>query len=256
MIYPARSLPPRSVARARTHEEGARFATGVQAGRCLSVWVLVVGLLALTASLPTLAQSAGPDVTTRVALGGSLGQKALLIINGVPRTLATGETVDGVRLLSVRSDQAEVQVEGQRLALRIGAAPVNLSGTPTPGIGRRILLTADSGGHFWSDGTINGRTARFMVDTGATMVSMSQNDAERIGLNFRDAPRGMVRTANGDVPAHRVILDSIRVGDVLVRSVEAVVIPTAMDHVLLGNSFLSRFQLVRENDRLTLDRKP
>jgi aspartyl protease family protein len=212
--------------------------------------------LALGAPAPARAQPASADTATQVALGGSLGQKALLIINGVPRTVATGETVDGVRLLSVRSDQAEVLVDGQRLALRIGAAPVNLSGAPTPGSGRRILLTADAGGHFWSDGTINGRTARFMVDTGATMVSMSQSDAERIGLNFRDAPRGVVRTANGDVPAHRVILDSIRVGDVLVRSVEAVVIPTSMDHVLLGNSFLARFQLLRENDRLTLDRKP
>jgi aspartyl protease family protein len=200
------------------------------------------------------AQPAGDG--TRVALSGSLGTKALLVINGVPRTVSTGDTVDGVRLLSVRGDQAEVAVDGRRVALRIGAAPVNLSGEPTPGTGRRIVLTADRGGHFWSDGTVNGRFARFMVDTGATMVSMSQADAERIGLNFRDAPRGVVRTANGDVPAHRVILDSIRVGDVLVRSVEAVVIPTAMDHVLLGNSFLVRFQMRRENDRMELDRKP
>jgi aspartyl protease family protein len=201
---------------------------------------------------PARAQAAGPTVT----LGGSLGSKALLVINGVPRTLAVGESADGVRLLSLRGDQAEVSVNGQRLGLRLGAAPVSLGGTPTPGSGTRVVLTADSRGHFIADGSINGRSTRFMVDTGATVVGMSQRDAERIGLNFRDAPRGMVKTANGDVPAHKVLLDTVRLGDVTVRGVEAVVMPAAMDYVLLGNSFLTRFQMKRENDQLTLDRRP
>ena len=191
-----------------------------------------------------------------MALSGSLGSKALLVINGVPRTLAVGESADGVRLLSMRGDVADVSVNGQRSTLRLGAAPVNLSGAPTPGAGTRIVLTADRGGHFLANGSVNGRVARFMVDTGATMVAMSQRDAERIGLNFQNAPQGMVRTANGDVPAHKVMLDSVRIGDVLVRSVDAVVLPASMDHVLLGNSFLTRFQMKRENDVLTLDRKP
>jgi aspartyl protease family protein len=215
---------------------------------------LCLGLVLLFATPASALAQDGAE--TRVSLSGSLGSKALLVINGVPRTVDAGQTVDGVRLVTVQGDRAEVVVEGRRLALRIGAAPVNLSGAPTPGTGSRIVLTADTGGHFVSNGTVNCRQARFMVNTGATMVSLSQADAERIGLNFRNAPRGVVRTANGDVPVHRVILDSVRVGDVLVRSVEAVVLPSAMDHVLLGNSFLSRFQMRRENDRLELQRKP
>jgi aspartyl protease family protein len=65
----------------------------------------------------------------------------------------------------------------------------------------------------------------------------------------------MVGTANGQVPAYLTSLDVVRVGDVQVYNVEAVVLPTTMGTVLLGNSFLSRFQMRRENDRMTLDRR-
>jgi aspartyl protease family protein len=55
---------------------------------------------------------------------------------------------------------------------------------------------------------------------------------------------------------HRVSLTSVRVGDVQVYNVDATVVPAQMEQVLLGNSFLTRFQMKRENDKLTLDKKP
>jgi aspartyl protease family protein len=190
-----------------------------------------------------------------VAYNGRLGSKALLVIGGEPKTVAVGATVDGVRLIALQDDTAQVSANGQRLTLRLGAAPMNLGGTPTPGAGTRVVLTADLGGHFYGAGTINGRAVRFMVDTGATVVTLSQAEADRIGLPFRDAPRAMATTANGEVPVHRVMLQQVRLGDVQVPMVEAVVMPAGMPHVLLGNSFLQRFQFKRENDVLTLDRK-
>ena len=66
----------------------------------------------------------------------------------------------------------------------------------------------------------------------------------------------MVSTANGQVVVHRAKLDVVRVGDVQVYNVDAVVFPAPMDVVLLGNSFLTRFQMKRENNQLTLDRRP
>jgi aspartyl protease family protein len=66
----------------------------------------------------------------------------------------------------------------------------------------------------------------------------------------------MVNTANGQVPAHSATIDVIRVGDVQVYNIEAVVVPASMPNVLLGNSFLTRFQMKRENDRMTLDKRP
>lgn len=191
-----------------------------------------------------------------VSLGGSMSGKALLVIDGVPRTLAAGQTHHGVKLLSAGGDQATVEIGGRRTVLEVGAAPIDLGGAATPGSGRQIVLSAGSGGHFIADGSINGRAARFMVDTGATLVALSQADAQRIGLAFQKAPRGMVQTANGQVPVHRVRLDVVRLGDVQVYGVDAVVMPVPMPHILLGNSFLTHFQMKRENDRLTLDKRP
>lgn len=189
-----------------------------------------------------------------VTMSGSMGDKALLIINGTPRTVAAGASFQNVKVVSVSPSEAVVELDGKRVPLQLGGAPVNLGRAASEGSGSQIVLTAGSGGHFITGGSINGKSVRFMVDTGATLVSMSESDAERIGLKFRDGPRGMVSTANGQVVVHRAKLDVVRVGDVQVYNVDAVVMPTPMDTVLLGNSFLTRFTMKRENDRLTLDR--
>ena len=191
-----------------------------------------------------------------VSMSGSLGSKALLIIDGTPRTVAVGATVQGVKLASLSNNEAVVEVAGHRAALRMGGAQVNLGGAATSGTGEQIVLTAASGGHFVTNGTINGKTVRFLVDTGATDVALSQAEAERIGLNFRDGQRAVSNTANGPITVYRVSLNSVRVGDVQVYNVDAIVGPAQMDYVLLGNSFLTRFQMKRENDMLTLNKRP
>lgn len=189
-------------------------------------------------------------------MGGSLGDKALLVIDGSPRTVAVGSTVQGVKLLSVNGSDALVQVGGKRVPLRMGSAQVNLGGVDSPGGNSQIVLTAGSGGHFFTGGSINGKAVRFVVDTGATNVAMSQSQADSIGLAYQKGQRGMGNTANGPVPVHRVTLDVVRVGDVQVYNVDATVLPTQMDQVLLGNSFLTRFQMKRDNDVLTLEKRP
>ena len=191
-----------------------------------------------------------------VSMSGSLGDKALLVIDGTPRTVAVGSTVQGVKLLAVNGSDATVQVAGKRVALRMGSAQVNLGGAASTGGGSQIVLTAGSGGHFFTSGSINGKSVRFVVDTGATNIAMSQAQADSIGLAYRQGQRGMGNTANGQVPVHRITLDVVRVGDVQIYNVDATVLPAQMDQVLLGNSFLTRFQLKRENDTLTLDKKP
>ena len=190
-----------------------------------------------------------------VSLSGSLGDKALLMIDGTPRTLAAGSTVQGVRLLSVSGSDAVVEVQGKRVKLALGGAQVNLGGKPSDGGGSQIVLTADSGGHFFANGSINGKAVRFVVDTGATYISMGAAEAERLGIDFRRGERGMSQTANGTVPFYKVKLASVRVGDVQVYEVDALVGQAAMDQILLGNSFLTRFQMKRENDLMTLNRR-
>jgi aspartyl protease family protein len=200
-----------------------------------------------------LATFGGAAAAQSVSMGGSLGNNALLVIDGKPRTVAVGAAVDGVRLVSVTRNDAIVEVKGKRVALRLGDAQVNLGGKASAGGGKQIVLTAQSGGHFYAPGTINGKAVRFVVDTGATLVALDQYEADRLGIDWKSGRRGMSRTANGDTPIFRTTLPSVRIGDVQVYNVEAVVSPSPMPYILLGNSYLSRFQMKRENDVMTLD---
>ena len=191
-----------------------------------------------------------------VALAGMLGNKALLVVNGTaPKTVAAGETHEGVKVISTSGDQAVVEQNGKRNILRIGEAPVNVGATKSGGKGNRIVLVAGTGGHFMTAGQINGKAVQFMVDTGATSVAMGAQDAERTGINFRIGQPVMMSTANGSVQGYRIKLDSVRVGDVEVFGVDAVVTPQPMPYMLLGNSFLTRFQMLRENDQMTLTKR-
>jgi aspartyl protease family protein len=188
-------------------------------------------------------------------MSGSLGDKALLVIDGTPRTIAAGATVSGVKVISVSGSQTVVEVGGKRQTLLLGGAQVNLGGAASAGGGTQIVLAAGPGGHFVTGGTINGRAVRFVVDTGATNVSMSEALARSIGIDYAKGQRGMVNTANGAVVAHRVSLREVRIGDVTVYNVDATVVPAPMEIVLLGNSFLSRFQMKRDADVLLLEKR-
>lgn len=210
-------------------------------------------LLTVLLSLLPLAASA-----QSVALTGVSGSKALVVIDGAaPRFLSTGQTHQGVKLLSLQGEAATVEVDGQRQTLRVGDAPVSVGrGTPAGGGGgQRIVLTADARGHFLPAGQINGKAVQFMVDTGATSVILSEADARRISLAFDKGQRVSVSTANGAVVGHALRLDSVRIGDVQAYGVQAIVLPQPMPYVLLGNSFLNRFQMQRQNDQLTLEKR-
>lgn len=198
---------------------------------------------------------AGASGAQTVSFNGSLGQKAaLLVIDGQPTTVNVGQRVRGVTLLSLEGEQIVVELEGgRRQSLTLGSTPtrVGAAAQSTPQA-RSIVLSSGPGGHFITQGTINNRATQFLVDTGATTVSLAQAEAERLGLKFSEGRRVMTQTANGVVPAHVLQLASVRVGDVEIHNVDAIVVPGQMSHVLLGNSFLNRFQMRRENDTLTL----
>lgn len=190
-----------------------------------------------------------------VSFNGALGSKAaLLLIDGEPRTVPLGQTVRGVKLLALEEDRATIELGGHRQTLVLGASPGRVgAGQAAPTAGRQIVLSSGPGGHFMVQGSINGNATQFLVDTGATAVAIAQSEAERLGLKFREGRRVMTQTANGTVPAHLMQLVTLRIGDVEVRNVDAIVVPGQMSHVLLGNSFLTRFQMRRENDLMTLD---
>ena len=207
------------------------------------------------ATLLLLAAASSTVLAGSVTLTGSIGSRAILVIDGgAPRTLAVGDRIQNVRLVSLHDGQAVVEAGGQRVTLRKDT-PVSV-GKPLADNGNtRIVLPAGSGGHFMTQGAINGRTVTFMLDTGATSVALSAADAERIGLVYKNGAPVQISTANGVTTAYRVRLDSVRVGDVEVTGVDAVVSPQSMPYVLLGNSFINRFSMRRDSDRMVLEKR-
>ena len=192
-----------------------------------------------------------------VGLSGMLGGKALIIVNGAaPKTVAAGDTYKGVKIVSTQGDQAVVEISGTRHTLRVGDAPTSVgAGSGVGDSGNRIVLTAGSGGHFFTLGQINGKSVQMVVDTGATAVSLSVQDAQRLGIAYQSGQPMRVSTANGVVPAWVIKLSSVRVGDVSVHGVDAVVSAGSMPYVLLGNTFLTHFQMTRANDQMVLEKR-
>jgi aspartyl protease family protein len=160
-----------------------------------------------------------------------------------------------VKVLSTHGDEAVLEIGGRQQTLHVGDAPASVGGGGPGARGNKIVLTASSGDHFMTQGAINGKSVRFLVDTGATTVAMGVSDAERLGIDYKKGVPGRSSTANGIVTAWLVKLASVRIGDVEVYDVDAVVLPVAMGHVLLGNSFLTRFQMTRMNDQMVLERR-
>ncbi|HXY22045.1 MAG TPA: retropepsin-like aspartic protease, partial [Burkholderiaceae bacterium] len=177
-----------------------------------------------------------------------------VIEDAAPLVLAPGQTSHGVTLISVAEQSAVIEILGQRQTLRVGERPVSLA-KARGNSGSRVVLSAGSGGHFFGIAQINGVSMRFVVDTGASNVVMGVAQAEQLGINYRAGQRVSVNTANGVALAYQAALDSVRVGDVEVFHVDATVVPASVPIVLLGNSFLGRFQMKQENDLLVLEKR-
>lgn len=204
-------------------------------------------LLLTGACLPGLAQALD------VSVAGVFPSKAILVVeNGPPRTVPVGQkSPEGVKVLAVEGDRAVLEIEGKRRAVRIGQQ-TSLSGDS--GVAS-VTLNADLRGHFIAGGAINGTTARFMVDTGATNLVMGASEARRLGLDARNGEGGYSQTANGTVRTFRLKLDTVRIGDVTVHNVDAEVTPNDMPFVLLGMSVLNRFEMLRDGDKMTLKKR-
>ncbi|MGH6648023.1 retropepsin-like aspartic protease family protein [Aquabacterium sp.] len=212
-------------------------------------FVAVVALMSCAwCAMPVQAQS--------VAMTGGMGSKALLVVDGSPpKAVGVGDTFKGVKVISVNGDKTIVEMKGVRQTVLLGGAPVSVGGGGGGGSGTQIVLSAVSGGHFVSQGTINGKSTQFMVDTGATSIAMGMAEAQRMGIKYQDGERFHASTANGIVVGYGVKLASVRIQDVEIFNVDAAVVPQPMPYILLGNSFLSRFQMKRDNDTLTLTKR-
>jgi aspartyl protease family protein len=115
---------------------------------------------------------------------------------------------------------------------------------PPPAGGRTLSIPRDARGHFQTEGRIEGQRISFMVDTGASVIALNETSASRFGLRpQRGDYTATVSTANGTVKAARTRLAMVELGGLVVRDVDAMVLPDeALSENLLGLSFLSKLK--------------
>ncbi|HSN38750.1 MAG TPA: TIGR02281 family clan AA aspartic protease [Burkholderiales bacterium] len=211
-----------------------------------------ISLLAAIFLLPSFAVSAAD-----VSVTGLFNGKAVLVIDGgKPRTLSAGQTLpEGVKLISATSEAAVIEYNGRRQTLTTGQG--TRLGAIAGGTGSsQITLTADVRGHFLTTGAINGNPIQFLVDTGATSITLSTSDARRLGVNYLAGAHVYAQTASSVTPAYKVKLDSVRVGGVTANNVDAIVIDGAtLPVALLGMSFLNRMEMRRDGLTMTLTKR-
>jgi aspartyl protease family protein len=196
----------------------------------------------------------GAAAAAEVALIGVIGNKAavLAVDGGDPKTVKVGQTWNGISVISVEKDRATVEIEGRTRLLRQGQ---HYRASAARSDREQVTLAADSHGFFVTDGAINGIPVRLLVDTGATSVALPARDADRLGIDYRKGRRGVSQTANGPVAVYRVSLDSVRLGNIELRSVDAIVIEQGLDIALLGMSFLNRVEIKGDGATMTLIRR-
>ena len=116
--------------------------------------------------------------------------------------------------------------------------------------GVEVVLDSDRQGHFIASGAINGRDATFLVDTGATLVSIPESMADQMGLQREAQIR--LQTATGPVTGWMTRLEEVRLGDIVQRDVRAAISPGRSETVLLGMSFLRELELSQRDGRLRI----
>lgn len=190
-----------------------------------------------------------------VTLAGVFGRKAVLVIDGgPPRTLSVGErTPEGVQLIEIRGETAVVDVQGRRKQIAMGQAAIRTIEAPLATAA--VNLIADSSGHHFANGSINNAAMRFIVDTGASMVSIGMSDARRAGVDYLKGVESRAMTASGPARVWRVRLDTVKVGDIALHGVDGLVHENDLPFILLGMSFLNRMDMQRVGDRLVMRKR-
>ena len=180
--------------------------------------------------------------------------KAMLQIDGERKVVAAGETFKGVLLKSASGRGAIVEIDGRTVKLGLNQS---IAGNFKPPRRSTMKIYPDELGMYVVVGKINGQSTRFMVDTGATYVTLSGAKARQLDIDYRrDGVPGSAQTASAVVPVWQIRLDSVSIGGIEVRDVEATVIDGSQPpEVLLGNSFLRHTRISQAGSVLEIKKR-
>lgn len=209
--------------------------------------------LALITSLFLLASISSAAQASDIGVVGLFPGKAVLVIDGSsPKTYAVGSKItDDVKLVDANSTTATLEVKGKRQVIGIG----EYVSRSAPGVNSSVTLKVNPQGHFVAQAQINGAMMTMLVDTGATMIALPASDAVRLGVDYKKGRMTMVNTANGAAPAYMVKLNTVKIGDIEMNQVDALVQEAGLPFALLGMSFLNRTEMRREGEMMVLTKR-
>ena len=214
-------------------------------------WLLRFGTIVLL----MLMVSAPATAIEKLQVQGLFSNKAVLMVDGVMRILKVGDTSpEGIKLVSVSKSGAELSVDGEQKHYSLGST---VSTIFTKRKTQQETIYINSGGMYLTFGSINGRSVRFLVDTGASAIAMNKEQAKQLGIRYdKIGVPASVSTASGFANAYRVRLKTVTVGKITESNVEAFVIDgNHPGPILLGMTFLGRLDIEHSGNALKLSQK-
>ncbi|VXC82397.1 conserved exported hypothetical protein [Pseudomonas sp. 8Z] len=199
--------------------------------------------------------AASVSLAAQVQVVGLFPGAAVINVDGQRKLVREGQVgPGGVSVVRVDKQGAILRVDGVERLYPLGR---EYSGGFAEPVKKRLSIAKGQGGHYWITGSINSNSVPFLVDTGATSVALNEGQARRLGIDFRVSGQPLtVNTASGTARGWRVKLDRVKVGDIEVLGVEAVVLEGgAPTEALLGMSFLGRVSWREEQGMLVLESK-
>ena len=187
----------------------------------------------------------------QVRVVGLFSNAAVLTIDGQRTLVKVGQQgPSGVRVLEADSRSALLEINGRQQRMELAG------GYSTPGK-QQLIIARGRGGHYWVNGSVNGHSMPFLLDTGASSIALNARQARRLGIDFAGQGQPMrVTTASGEEKGWRVNLRSVKAGSIEVLGVEAIVLEGDYPvDALLGMSFLNRIGWRQEQDSLILEAK-
>ena len=190
-----------------------------------------------------------------IQVQGLFAKKVVVLIDGQRHIVAVGKvSPEGVKVVSVDSNGAVLEVDGQRKRYNLGSTVLTTFSQPKK---QQEKIFKNSGGMYMTYGNINGRSVRFLIDTGASAIAMNTTQAKHLGIRYdKYGKPASVSTASGYAKAYRVHLKSVSVGGIMQTNVEAFVIDG--DHpgpILLGMTFLGHLSVEHSGNAMTLTQK-
>ncbi len=202
-----------------------------------------------------LSTAVGAAAVSKITVVGLFKDTAIVVIDGTRRLLRSGDTSpEGVTLISATSTEAVLEFDGEQKRYGLGG---QIGGSYARSEQPKVRIWPTPNHMYLVTGSINGFPVDFIVDTGATLVSLSGREARRLGIDYRVVGTpGHSSTASGIEKIYLVKLDKVRVGDIELRNVQGAVhdgdFPPS---TLLGMSFLGRLTMRQEGQVLELEKK-